>query len=392
MIACLYLLSVLCLYLSFRKKLCLSCCYLFCFYFCGVYFLKQSSVSWHNYYLVSFLLCFSLGAGVCRNLSILPCINFGQLKDFLKKVLYVIFSLLFLFVACRIVYGWIFIEKSFVNIRHNLGLNISYWENIIFFRVSLFILPLVVFSIRNRFFKIFFWFLFLVVLLIPLHKTIVFFYCMIILLTWVLLKNKNIILSLKQSFSLAVSGCFIIWLVMCLFNKRVLPLLQTVSLRPFLSVSKICYRGLEYSEKNNIHTYGIASFKKLFSPFFRNHMDFSKELFTFCHGIPKEKNAPGVSMNTPSPIPLYLDFGWFALIFAFLLGVYLKTIDTLMINFCRNNKITLPVAISYSCCLVGSSMFMITAMGTALLSGGMFLYSVLLFLFINLERNAQKTL
>ena len=389
MISCIYLLSGLCLWIGFKRNLYLSTCYLFWGYYLLVYFPWQANTDWKDCYLASFLLCFSLGSCFYFNLPIL-FINSVRAKNFIKKSILGVFAFLFLLAACRIIYRWTFIQKTYVNIRLLLALNISYWEYLCFFKISLFVLPLFVFSLKNKYLKIFFWLLGFCVLLIPLHKSLVFFYCLICFFSWFLVRtNNHLVLKLKTIFIFVSFVYFCIWSIFCVFNKSILPL-SSILARTFTSVKKISY--LNYAYKNKVYTYGSSSFAKVYHLFSKDgRIALDKKIMSLYSNVDESKLLPGAGANTPAPIPLYEDFRWFALIFAFLLGMYLKTLDELMINFCKNNKITAPITVSYSCCLVGSSMFMVTAMGTTLLSGGMFLYSVLLFLLINLDRNPKKS-
>ena len=391
MVTCIYLLSGLCLWLGFKRNLYFSTCYLFLGYFFLVYFPWQISTSWKDYYLASFLLCFSLGSCFYFNLPTL-FVNSDRSKNLVKKIIVGVCGFLFLLATSRIIYRWLPIQKNYVNIRLLLALNINYWEYLCFFKISLFILPLFSFSLRNKFFKIFFWLLSACVLCIPLHKSLVFFYCLVSFFSLFLMKNTNrLVLKCKTVFIFACIIYFFIWLIFCIFNQRFLPLSSVVS-RTFTSVKKISYLGLDYAYKNKVYSCGASSFSKMYCLFSKNKVQqrLDKKILSLYAGVDESKISSGAGANTPTPIPLYVDFGWYALIFAFLLGMYLKTIDILMINFCSDNRITPLIAISYSCCLVGSSLFMITAMGTALLSGGILLYSVLLFLFMNLERKPKK--
>lgn len=390
MITCIYMLSGLCLWLGFRRNLYLSTCYLFLGYYLLVYFPWQANTDWKDYYLASFLLCFSLGSCFYFNLPIL-FINSVRVKNFIKKSIVGMLAFLFLLTTCRIVFRWISVQKTYVNIRLLLALNISYWECLCFFRISLLVLPLFVFSLKNKYLKIFFWLLGCCVLWIPLHKSLVFFYCLICFFSWSLLKTTSrLMLNFKAVLIFVSVIYFCIWSIFCFFNKDILPLSSVVK-RTFTSVKEISYLGLDYAYKGKCYTYGASSFAKVYHLFSKKgRIDLDKKIMSLYSNVDESNLAPGAGANTPTPIPLYVDFGYGALIFAFLLGMYLKTIDALMINFCKSNKITTPVAISYSCCLVGTSLFMVTAMGTTLLSGGMFFYSVLLFLFISLDRNPQK--
>ncbi len=390
MITCIYLLSGLCLLVGFKRKLYISACYLFFGHYFLTYYPLQANTDWKDYYLASFLLFFSLGSCFHFNLPNL-FINSARAKNFIKKSIFGVSSFLCLLVNCRVVYRWIFIQKTYVNIRYHLALNMSYWERVVFFAINLFVLPLFVFSLKNKYLKIFFWLLCSCILWISLCKALVFYYCLICLFSWFLLKTGNINVS-KLKVALFLTTVFFSTYIPFSFYTGTIASPHAVLERLFPCVKRYSYVLLDYSYKNKLYTYGSSSFYKLYHLFSPNkeRIPLEKRAIAILYNIDESTIQPGRSAGSSTPVSLYVDFGWFALIFAFLLGTYLKTVDILMINFCRNNKITLPVAIAHSCCVTGSTMFLSNGMGATLLSAGMFFYSVLLFLFINLDKKLQK--
>ena len=385
MITCMYLLPCMLVWFCFKRRICISCCYAFLLYYILVYSLNPSKVIWHNCYFATFLLCFSLGVMVALRVTC-PLSNFNlPQKKLIRRVLYLFFTLLLLIVAIRILYRYSFIDKSYENIRLKLALNITYWEFIIFFKISLFIIPCLFFLINNKILKFSFLFLSLLLLYVPQHRALPFFCIFVTSLSFCFFKY-NFSISLKNVVCLGFFICFGLWCVSSIQLKKFASL-DCFLRRPFSAVSHISYIGLNFG--NRAHTYGRASFSKLYYLCHKNseRLSVSKELYAFKNNVNLEDIPIGASMNTPTPVQLYIDFGWFALFFAFFLGMYLKTLDNLVISFSENNNITKSLAVSYSCCITGSVLFMVTGMGTVLLSGGMLIYSILLILFINLGSN-----
>lgn len=218
MITCIYLLSGLCLWVGFKRNLYLSTCYLFWGYYLLVYYPWQANTDWKDYYLASFLLCFSLGSCFYFNLPT-SFINSAKTKNLVKKSIIGVFAFLFLLAACRIIYRWTFIQKTYVNIRLLLALHISCWEHLCFFKISLLVLPLFVFSLKNKYLKIFFWLLGCCILGIPLHKSLVFFYCLICFFSWFLLKTTGpLVLNFKTILIFVSFAYFCIWSIFCFSN------------------------------------------------------------------------------------------------------------------------------------------------------------------------------
>lgn len=143
--------------------------------------------------------------------------------------------------------------------------------------------------------------------------------------------------------------------------------------RIFSTEPKLSYPTLVYIDKKEGFGYGRHSFGSLFrkrkgeEPLSRKTL----RLFSGTSELP-----PRGCANTACLVPLYADFRFFGLIFALLLGYFLRlydnTIQSVLLGFGLENGIKSLCFCSYMASVVLSLNFDLTNFGTSLLSGGMF--------------------
>lgn len=384
----LYLLSF---YLVFRSliktKTYLTCCSLVLVYYTCIYAFNPSEVSWNNDYLASFIVCFALGTlfyPLGNFLSKPINLNKNQ-KQVLKKLVLGLLAVLVFVATIRVALKWFYCDdKSYMGIRLLLKLNLSYWDYVIFFKFTLFVYTLILIKIKNKMVRCFLFLLFVAILSMPMHKSLVFYFLLMLALYSLLKKQEKI----KNVFILGGMILFFGFFIMCMFNKR-LVFYKKFSSRCFSAVSKISYLTLNWAKEQKYITYGSSSFGSLIKS---TELPLAKKTMNLYNkkNVNSRDSLSGAGANTPMPIPLYVDFRYGALIFAFLLGFCLRIYDEIALLHFRKCGYTTCTALAYCCSLVLSLQFNITALGTALLSGGFFFYTVLLFIFSKLEEGDNK--
>ncbi len=382
----LYLLSFYLVFKSLIKtKTYLTCCSFVLVYYTCIYTFNPSEVSWNNDYLASFIVCFALGTlfyPLGNFLSKPINLNKNQ-KQVLKKLVLGLLAVLVFVATIRVALKWFYCDdKSYMGIRLLLKLNLSYWDYVIFFKFTLFVYTLILIKIKNKMVRCFLFLLFGAILSMPMHKSLV-FYFLLILTLWFLLKKQEKIINVFILVGMIFVFCFF---VTCLFNKRFVPC-RAFTTRCFSEVSKISYLTLNWAQKENYITYGSSSFRSLIKS---TELLLDKKTMNLYNRDDVNKHDTLGGANTPTPIPLYVDFRYGALIFAFLLGLYLRIHDEIALLHFRKHGYTTYTALAYCCSLVLSLHFNITALGTALLSGGFFFYTVLVFFFSKLEEGDNR--
>lgn len=381
----LYLLSF---YLVFRSliktKTYLTCCSLVLVYYTCIYAFNPSEVSWNNDYLASFIVCFALGTlfyPLGNFLSRPINLNKNQ-KQVLKNLVLGLLAVLVFVATIHVALKWFYCDdKSYMGIRLLRKLNLSYWDYVIFFKFTLFVYTLILVKTKSKMVRCFLFLLFVALLCLPMHKTLVFYFFLVLILCSLLKKQEKI----KNIFIFGIVIFILCFCTICMFNKRLLSY-ESVIRRGFKLPAKISYLTLNWAKEQKYITYGSSSFGSLIKS---TELTLNKKTMNLYNGDDVNKRDTLGGANTPMPIPLYVDFQYGALIFAFLLGFCLRIYDEIALLHFRKCGYTTCTTLAYCCSLVLSLQFNITALGTALLSGGVFFYAILTFIFSKLEASLE---
>ncbi len=382
-----YFLSILIYLKSQQWKIFISCTGAVIAYYCVIFACVPSKVYWHNLYLSLFLFSFSFGCYMVP--SNFPC--FKIQKSYHKRaflnVLKMIFLTLFTISMVRILLNYIALEdKSYNTIRVKIGV-FDRFDVICFFRLGLFITIYYFVKIKNIVLKFLFLSFVFCVENCTLTKQNFCFICLGIFLFFLIKSIKSFRVSFLKGliliFSISLYSIFFYWVKGGQFNTS----------RLSSNIAELSYITLDFAQNFNYCTYGESSFHTLIrNPKFVPKLD--KISMNLWHGMDPFYDYAGINQaNTPCPVGLYVDFRWFSLIFAFILGFCLQYYDKRCrhIAECINWQLCdTCFFVSYIACILSSLSFCIATVGSAFLAGGVGLMLVLSIVFFKLEFEISK--
>ena len=277
-------------------------------------------------YIAVWLLFFSLGCLSARSVRFIsPNVFFKNAT--IKRIAFTISVVVVFLVFLRTFLTFCSIERSYINIRHNAALGLNYFERLMIFSYFLYILPFIVLLFKkNRFWMLFIFLLFGLLLSMTFALGLVAFYGLITFFTFFIKKVGCNSLRLPHFFLILSVGTFIGFVSTfakpVAYKNRLLYIWDRI----FCANKRAVALGFDFIEKTGFRSNGFENFRGFFWLFDkRSRIPFGNIVINLDKGKPVDSFTPiGNNASLPIAVLLYADFGWVGCIFGFFIAFFLE--------------------------------------------------------------------
>lgn len=351
----LFLLYICCFLLvmqSFGWKLKISTSYAFLGYSIWIFGFNPSLKQENNVYVSLFLLFFALGCFFFKKetgfLNFLMTRLNHLKKTFLLKILniFILLSKILLICGCLCIYYKSFhSSNTYEAIRINGDIALGYFFDTFFWGVFFVISVYWLVTMSRNFFRVCLLCVLVSICSITQTKSYGFelFFCLILFI--IFYKKLNLI----RIFVSLIGLIFVLKMVL-LCCDHMEDMTSFIKRRAGYAISDLGYLTMDFARENNYITYGKSSWGRCFLK--KGEITLSKISMNLYHGCPPFYDYPGANCApTSALVGLYVDFRYIGLIFAFILGAFLRRYDAFCFEFiaqgCQNKKLNKLFIIFY---------------------------------------------
>ncbi|MFB2537869.1 hypothetical protein [Acinetobacter sp. c3-l95] len=221
----------------------------------------------------------------------------------------------------------------------------------------------------------------LVIALSMLQKALVFYIFLCLILNAYLDKKNIPVMRMVMIFVFLISLATLVSYI--IYQSDIDITLFAVLRRIFFLPADLTFATMEMADFRHYMFYGGASFKTLFDALGWPSVYLGQETYLYYFGVYIE----AATANSPALTSAYADLSYMGVIFAFLLGIYFGLLDSMYRSEGSSQSIYMRAA--YVACIICVMKFNVTNIGTALVSEGFLVSSLLLTLFFFSSRTKK---